>query len=125
VKRLIGKNLMTMEEEVLSGHGDDGHYSWVFSPSQAIIYKWNSGTAIAKRDYIRHSQLGGGQPVVCAGEWVLATRGQPGFEITTVIATINDSSGHYKPDGGKCMGPVLEKLRCLGLDADAINVTTV
>ncbi len=119
-KQLIGKNLMTKEEEVLVDHGDGGHYSWVFHPSQAIIYKWNSGEAIKKGDYIRHSQLAGGVPVICGGEWTLE-QGQLGI----MIATINDASGHYKPDGGKCMGPVLTKLELLGVNTAPIKVNTM
>ncbi|MFZ5755445.1 MAG: hypothetical protein ACOY3X_00915 [Pseudomonadota bacterium] len=117
--RLIGKNLMTKQEEILVDQGGGGHYSWVFTPSQAIIYVWNSGPAIQHKSYIRHSQLGGGKPVVCAGEWTL-DNGQLG----TMIATLNDSSGHYTPDGGKCMGPVLAKLELLGVPTKNIKVTT-
>lgn len=109
-----------MKEEVLVDHGDDGHYSWVFSPNQAIIYKWNSGEAIKKGDYVRHSQLGSGKPVICAGEWTIE-KSQIGY----IIGTINDASGHYKPDGRKCMRPVLDKLKCLGVDTDLIKVTTM
>lgn len=118
-KQLIGKQLMTGGEEVLVDQGPEGHYSWVFHPSQAIIYKWNSGDAIKAGNYIRHSQIAGGKPVLCAGEWTLE-QGQIGI----MIATINDSSGHYRPDGGMCLGPVLTKLQHLGVDVDAIKVTT-
>ncbi|AXV10076.1 hypothetical protein DVS28_b0306 (plasmid) [Euzebya pacifica] len=117
---LVGRNLMTKQEEVLTNRDPNGHYSWVFHPSQAIIYTWNSGPALSNGTYIRHSQLGGGKPVACAGEWTLADDGGIGL----MIASINDRSGHYKPDGGKCMGPVLDKLRCINIDPDSIKVTT-
>lgn len=117
---LIGKELITREEVVLRDRDEGGHYSWVFTPDQAIIYKWNSGELITSGDYIRHSQLGGGEPVICAGEFNLDQEAA----INIMLATINDSSGHYTPDGGKCMGPVLNKLESLGIDTTDIKVTT-
>jgi hypothetical protein len=116
-KQLIGRQLMTRAEEILQDRGGGGHYSWVFTPDQAIVYKWNSGPALTSKTYIRHSQLGGGQPIICAGEFDLT---DGAFDV--MIATINDASGHYKPDGGKCMGSVLDKLATLNIDTTNIKV---
>jgi len=77
-------------------------------PGGSIIYKlWDHND---RKNYIRHSQLGNGQPVICAGE--LEVRERFGAnQIESVIAMVNDASGHYKPDGGKCLWSVEAKLR--------------
>jgi len=120
---LKGMLIKTREKEYLNHTtNEDGHYSWVFTPQSAIIYKWNAGKDLSNKNYIRHSTLFGGLPVVCAGEFYIDASTK---SISHAISKLNDSSGHYQPDGGKCLGPVLTKLKALGLDIDDIEVTTV
>lgn len=69
------------------------------------------------RDYIRHSQIAGGFPVFCAGEFHIQPNTGCGFWIDYVnnITEINNFSGHYKP-ACRCLGVLAEKLRALGIN---------
>lgn len=57
--RLIGELLKTGQCEWLQPTDATHSYTWVFTPSRAIIYKrWDNND---KDNYVRHSQLGSGQ----------------------------------------------------------------
>lgn len=111
--KLIGELLKTRKTEILSSNAEGDSYTWVYTPEGAIIYRrWKHSDT---QDYVRHSQLGSGRPVICAGEFKISAtnRNDP---IKHVIAHINDASGHYQPDGGSCLKYVSEKLEALGID---------
>lgn len=111
--RLVGENLKTRRTELLKPNSQGNSYTWVYTPDGAIIYKlWEHERN--RTDYVRHSQLASGQPVICAGE-LRIVRNQQFIELQEVIAVINDASGHYRPDGGACLVPVLRKLQNLGI----------
>ncbi|KAB0499603.1 hypothetical protein [Pseudomonas vancouverensis] len=109
--KLIGEVLKTRQTEVISPNSNSDSYTWVYTPEGSIIYRRWKHTDTG--DYIRHSQLGSGRPVICAGEFRVETSTHP---IKQVIAHINDASGHYQPDGGACLRYVAEKLQALGID---------
>jgi len=107
--RLIGSDLKNKQSTILSPNTDGNSYTWVYTPQGAIFYRyWDHDH---RDDYVRHSQLGSGQPVICAGEFRLAGGGY----LDTVLVMINDASGHYKPKGSQCLGPVAAKLESLGI----------
>ena len=101
---------------------DKGHYSWVLTPNSPegggkIMYAFNSQTAIDERCYIRrHSELTGDN-VVCAGEFYL-TQVDKAPGIRELYLEINDSSGHYRPNGAQCIGFALDTFKKLGLNLD-------
>lgn len=106
--RLIGHQLKTRTSEALSPNSQGNSYTWVYTPESAIIYKrWEHSD---RTGYVRHSQLGSGRPVVCAGEFRVTEN-----HMDHVIAMVNDASGHYKPDGGACLQYVAEKFEALGV----------
>ncbi len=89
-------------------------YTWVYTPQKSILVKfWDQ--SLDRTSYTRHSQLGGGQAVVCAGEMRIE-RKTTSSAVSDILGLVNDASGHYKPDGGQCLGHVLERLEQLGLD---------
>lgn len=111
--KLMGELLKNRQSEMLTPNGNSDSYTWVYTPEGSIIYRrWKHTDG---NDYVRHSQLGSGRPVICAGELrVSSTSGTD--PIKTVIAHVNDASGHYQPDGGACLRYVAEKLEALGID---------
>jgi hypothetical protein len=116
--RLIGEQLMTQQCEELRPTDESHTYTWVYTPEGSVIYKWwdhNDRSA-----YIRHSQLGSGRPVICAGELQISAVGS-GDSVETIIAMVNDASGHYKPDGGSCLWNLARKLQELGIPTDGIQ----
>ncbi|NVZ26553.1 hypothetical protein HX881_13430 [Pseudomonas gingeri] len=116
--RLIGEILKTRDCEALRPNDDNNSYTWVFTPEGSIIYRlWNHDDSAG---YVRHSQLGNGRPVICAGEFRVERRADIDG-VVDVIAMVNDASGHYKPDGGACLGSVEEKLKALGIPTDSIK----
>jgi hypothetical protein len=117
--QLIGERLNTRQCEILQPTTDQTSYTWVFTPDGSIIYTlWDHND---RRSYTRHSQLGSGQPVICAGEMEIRERQAGMLQIENVIAMVNDSSGHYKPDGGACLWSVAKKLQELGIPTDSIS----
>ncbi|MFK0311171.1 hypothetical protein ACIQUF_07965 [Pseudomonas sp. NPDC090233] len=97
-------------------------YTWVYTPQGSIIVKhWDK--AASRDQYIRHSQLGAGKPVVCAGEFTIRPDTSH-MAVQDMLGMINDASGHYKPDGGACLGHVLERLEQLGFDTSNTQVLT-
>jgi len=114
--RIVGEQLKTRTCEELQ----PGAYTWVYAPeSDTIIYKYWDKEA-AKSDYTRHSQLGSGNPVICAGE--LEIQQAAGiWGVSTVIAMVNDASGHYRPDGGSCLQYMAQKLEHLGIPTQTIQ----
>lgn len=111
--RLIGENLKTRRTELLKPNTAGNSYTWVYTPDGAIIYRmWDHDENRAS--YVRHSQLASGQPVICAGELKIV-RNRQSVEVEEVIGLINDASGHYRPDGGACLVPVMRKLQDLGI----------
>ena len=104
-----------------------GHYSWVLVPYSTnfsrIIYVWNSKLSLDNRSYTRHSDLAGGDRVICAGEFYLSKQGGTVF-LKELHIEINDASGHYKPNGARCLGFVVNKFKDLGLDISQIQVST-
>jgi len=116
--KLVGERLKGRQTEVLNVNGSNDSYTWVYTPEGSIIYKlWKHEV---RNDYIRHSQLGSGRPVICAGEFRLNNI-RDGSGIRDVIGLVNDASGHYMPDGGACLKYVEEKFRGLGIDTDPIE----
>ena len=119
--RLVGENLKTQRAELLEPNSPENSYTWVYTPDGAIIYKlWEHRESQAR--YVRHSQLASGKPVICAGE-LRIVRHQNFIELEEVIAKINDASGHYQPDGGACLVPVLQKLQDLGISTQATKLS--
>lgn len=106
--KIIGNQLKNRTSEILSPNDTNNSYTWVFTPEGSIIYRrWEHGD---RDNYVRHSQLGSGRPVICAGELkVIENR------LDHVIALVNDASGHYRPDGGACLRYVAEKFESLGI----------
>ena len=114
--QLVGGQLKTGQSEVLSPNNAADSYTWVYTPEGSIIYKlWQH--ELSRTDYVRHSQLGSGRPVICAGEFRIE-RINDTHRIRDVIAKVNDASGHYQPDGGSCLRYVAEKFQALGIDID-------
>jgi hypothetical protein len=71
-------------------------------------YDHDNGTKHAK-----HSQLGGGARVVCAGELTVGHVWDHGPSVA--VTMLSDASGHYKPDGRVCLGRVVERLEAMGV----------
>ena len=117
--KIIGEQLKTRQCEELRAT-DQGHtYTWVFVPKCSILYWWwDKNDSV---NYVRHSQLGSGAEVICAGEMELNRTSNGPDEVATVIAMVNDASGHYKPDGGACLQYVQRKLDHLGIPTEPIN----
>jgi len=63
--------------------------------------------------HIRHSQLGGGRPVLCAGELCVSLVWDGG--VSSSVTMLSDASGHYKPDGRVCLWLACKKLQELGI----------
>ncbi|WP_375319114.1 hypothetical protein [Candidatus Tisiphia endosymbiont of Oplodontha viridula] len=115
--KLYGSQLKSHTCEEIIMHSD-GHYSWIFDPKERnITYVRNSKEKIENKDYIRHSQLNKGNPVLCAGEFYIKHI-KLGYSYKLFV-DINDSSGHYKPDGRACIPPVIEKFQELGIHASS------
>ena len=113
--KLLGELLKDRQTEVLTPNTSNDSYTWVYTPEGAIIYRrWKHES---RNDYIRHSQLGSGRPVICAGEFRIESAND-GIALRDVIASVNDASGHYQPDGGVCLRYVEEKLNGLGINTD-------
>lgn len=112
--KLIGNQLKTQTSELLSPNEQSNSYTWVYTPEHSIIYKrWEHND---RANYVRHSQLGSGRPVMCAGEFKVTEH-----RMDHVIAMVNDASGHYRPDGGACLRYVAEKLEALGINTEHIE----
>jgi hypothetical protein len=111
---IYGSNLKNkICEEIVQHPENKGHYSWVLEPKNGnIIYKWNSELGIETKNYTRHSELNTGEPVICAGEFYIK-----GGNLYKLYIELNDSSGHYKPDGKECLPYVLQKFKDLGIEA--------
>ena len=107
--KIIGDEMKTKKCTVLRPNSDGNSYTWVYTLNGAIIYKWWEHDDRA--NYTRHSQLGSGNPVICAGEF----RIDANYAIQSVVAMVNDASGHYKPDGGACLQYVARKFEDLGV----------
>jgi len=106
----------------LKPNTDNDAYTWVYTPQGSIIVKhWDK--AASRDHYVRHSQLGAGKPVVCAGELTIR-REVSHLAVLDLLGMINDASGHYQPDGGACLGHVLERLAQLGFDTSVTQVHT-
>ncbi|MFJ4153197.1 hypothetical protein ACIPZF_00080 [Pseudomonas sp. NPDC089752] len=106
----------------LKPNTDNDAYTWVYTPQGSIIVKhWDK--AASRDHYIRHSQLGAGKPVACAGEFTIR-RITTHLVVRDLLGMINDASGHYQPDGGACLGHVLERLTQLGFDTSESQVHT-
>ncbi|WP_024777737.1 hypothetical protein QZH46_08390 [Pseudomonas corrugata] len=112
--KLIGNQLKSQTSEMLSPNDQSNSYTWVYTPENSIIYKrWEHAD---RANYIRHSQLGSGRPVMCAGEFRIREH-----RMEHVIAMVNDASGHYRPDGGACLRYVAEKFEALGINTEHIE----
>ncbi|MDP9780319.1 hypothetical protein [Pseudomonas fluorescens] len=112
--KLIGNQLKTHTSELLAPNDQSNSYTWVYTPEHAIIYKrWEHSD---RANYVRHSQLGSGRPVMCAGEFRVTEH-----HMDHVIAMVNDASGHYRPDGGACLRYVAEKFDALGINTEHIE----
>jgi hypothetical protein len=117
---IVGTLLKTRQSEILEPNALHDSYTWVYTPEGSIIYRrWNHA---APADYTRHSQLGGGKPVICAGEFLI-DKTHDGHSITDIITMVNDASGHYQPVGSNCLKYVAEKFEALGLDMSQTNWT--
>ncbi|WP_434676498.1 hypothetical protein [Pseudomonas sp. D3-10] len=107
--KLIGNQLKGQTSELLAPNSESNSYTWVYTPEGSIIYKrWEHAKP---SEYLRHSQLGSGRPVICAGEFRVKEH-----RMQNVLAMVNDASGHYKPDGGACLRYVAEKFESINID---------
>lgn len=114
--RVLAYDLKSKSPVYLKANTDNDAYTWVYTPQGSIIVKhWDK--AASRDQYVRHSQLGAGKPVVCAGEASIK-----GSAVHDLLGMINDASGHYKPDGGACLVHVLERLGQLGFDTSSTQV---
>ena len=117
---LYGDQLKSKQcEKLIPYRPEEGHYSWALVPGGKILYVWNCQLQLDERNYIRHSELNKGSPVVCAGEFTFST-----FPTTLdgVYIELNDSSGHYKPDGKMCFSFVIDAFKDLGIDTSKVIV---
>ena len=118
--RILAYELKSGKLVHLRPNGPEDSYTWVYTPQKSILVKyWDQ--SLDRSGYTRHSQLGGGQPVVCAGEMRI-DRMTTSNAVSDILGLVNDASGHYKPDGGQCLGHVLERLEQLGLDTTDTKV---
>ncbi|OIW26862.1 hypothetical protein CONLIGDRAFT_672341 [Coniochaeta ligniaria NRRL 30616] len=98
---------------ILSPNTPNDSYTWVYTTNDTIMYRrWNK-TDEEQGNYVRHSQLGSGEAVRCAGELWITTVWKNG--VRSSVTKINDASGHYWPNGRICLPKVLGKLRALGV----------
>ncbi|WP_420125976.1 hypothetical protein [Longimicrobium sp.] len=111
-------------EEVRPRDKSEGHYSWVLVPNGDMLYAWNSQLALEERNYTRHSDLNQGEAVTCAGEFYLTYNNFGQLWCQDLYIELNDSSGHYKPNGPKCFRYVIDTLVGLGIATESINVFT-
>lgn len=108
---MFGSNLKNETCQYLPFYSKcQGHYSWVLTPDSDIIYKWNDKLSLDEGNYTRHSELNEGKPVVCAGEMYLS-----GGVLKELYVELNESSGHYKPDGAKCFKYVQDRFDKIGI----------
>jgi hypothetical protein len=115
--QIVGEQLKSKTCEILR----PGPYTWVYAPDgNSVIYKYWDKDAPDRTSYTRHSQLGSGNSVICAGEMEIAVQGA--FNgLTNVIVMVNDASGHYKPDGGASLKYFAQKLQLLGIATDQVG----
>lgn len=111
----MGEELKRRWCGTLKPNTEGNSYTWVYTPNGALIYRWWDHDDRAA--YVRHSQLGSGDPVICAGEMRVGELGG----IISLIEMVNDASGHYMPDGGACLGHVQAKLEQLQIDTAGIE----
>jgi hypothetical protein len=115
--QIIGELLKDQTCQILT----PGKYTYAYSREQdAIIYKFYSADGSTPANYVRHSQLGSGQEVIMAGEFVIVN-GPFGNTIDSVIAEVNNASGHYSPDGAACLFWVQKKLTDIGIPVQNIK----
>jgi hypothetical protein len=115
--QIIGELLKDQTCQVLT----PGTYTYAYSREQdAIIYKFYSADGSTPANYVRHSQLGSGQEVIMAGEFVIV-KDSFGSTIDSVIAEVNNASGHYSPDGAACLSWVQKKLIDIGIPVQNIK----
>lgn len=108
--QLIGETLKTRQCVILRPNTLGNCYVYIYTPGGAIIYKFHEGDR--RGEYTRHSQLGSGEPVQCAGEFRL----NPAGFLDSMLVLVNDDSGHYQPTGSQCLGFVSAKFQRLGVD---------
>ncbi|CAB5531598.1 Uncharacterised protein [Pseudomonas putida] len=118
--RLLAYDLKDKKPVYLEPNTAIDSYTWVYTPQGSIIIRRWDKTA-SRSSYIRHSQLGSGNPVVCAGELTI-TRVATHMAVQDLLGMINDASGHYLPDGGTCLAHVRERLAQLGLDTSSTQI---
>ncbi|MDR0210103.1 MAG: hypothetical protein LBJ33_13160 [Pseudomonas putida] len=118
--RLLAYDLKDKKPVYLEPNTEIDSYTWVYTPQGSIIVRRWEKTA-SRSSYIRHSQLGSGNPVVCAGELTIA-RVVSHMAVQDLLGMINDASGHYLPDGGACLAHVRERLAQLGLDTSGTQI---
>jgi hypothetical protein len=115
---MFGSNLQKETCEYLPFYNkDEGHYSWVLAPGGNIVYNWNDKLSLDSKNYTRHSELNAGKPVVCAGEMYLSQG-----VLRELYVELNDSSGHYKPDGGACFKYVLDQFSKIGIPSQNVQL---
>uniref|UniRef100_UPI0039F70CF8 hypothetical protein n=1 Tax=Piscirickettsia salmonis TaxID=1238 RepID=UPI0039F70CF8 len=127
-KRLIGYQLHSNNSEYLV----PGVYIYVYRDTDDIsvphknakeggesilYYKVNESDI---RNRLRHSQLGSGKSVYCAGEFVVSASYDYRF---TEITKVDDASGHYKPQGKYCLEGVTKKLQSLNVNMDNVQIS--
>lgn len=121
---LIGEQLKSKQCEILVPRlASEGYYSWALVPGGDIMYVWNSHLKLESKNYVRHSDLNGGNPVICAGEFTFSKKPSSTkffLSLDEIYIEINDSSGHYKPDGNKCFSFVHDVFKELGFDTSKV-----
>ncbi|EGG18704.1 hypothetical protein DFA_04200 [Cavenderia fasciculata] len=109
---LVGVRLKENISEILNSTPIGFSYYWVYTPKQAIIYVLQNDEKGGNKTYIAHSQLGKGEPVICAGKFKM----KENSNLESIMFGLADNSGHYSPKGVKCIPPVLEYLKGLGFN---------
>ena len=119
-RKLIGDRMYFNKcIEIDPNPSSEGHYSFVLTENSDILYAWVSNFRVRWESYTRHSEIAGGQPALCAGEFTLNGHD----ELGRLIIELNNSSGHYKPDI-KCLKWVLDRFKELGLNTENTVVYT-
>ena len=90
-----------------------GHYSWVLNNEREIIFGFNAQRELKARNYTRHSDFAGGKSIPCAGEFYAKNF----TDSSGMYLELNDSSGHYFPEGNLCLEDVQEELARLGIQS--------
>jgi hypothetical protein len=93
---------------VMKWQNDENATDYVGNTDIIYLKQVTAGT----KDYIRHSQLGSGLPVFCAGTFKISNFSSISY--FNEIVEVTNSSGHYTPNC-RCLGVLKDKLKGLNI----------